>query len=171
MRTRAAICWEPGARKGWSVEDIELGDPRPDEVRVALAASGLCHSDDHIDAGVYIDLDPLVGGHEGAGIIEEVGSAVRGLTPGDHVVLAFIPSCGRCYSCVSGRSHLCDLGAHMFDGYALSDSTYRVHARGRGWERCACSAPSLPMSWSIRTMSSRFAMMSRSTARRSWDAG
>ncbi|WP_328391879.1 NDMA-dependent alcohol dehydrogenase [Nocardia sp. NBC_00416] len=132
MRTRAAICWEPGARKGWSVEDIELGDPRPDEVRVALAASGLCHSDDHIDAGVYIDLDPLVGGHEGAGIIEEVGSAVRGLTPGDHVVLAFIPSCGRCYSCVSGRSHLCDLGAHMFDGYALSDSTYRVHARGRG---------------------------------------
>ncbi|MFI6310459.1 NDMA-dependent alcohol dehydrogenase [Nocardia fusca] len=132
MKTRAAICWEPGARKGWSVEDIELGDPRPDEVRIKLAAAGLCHSDDHVDTGVYIDLEPMVGGHEGAGIVEEIGSAVRGLEAGDHVVLAFVPSCGRCYSCVSGRSHLCDLGAHMFDGVALSDGTYRVHSRGRG---------------------------------------
>lgn len=132
MKTRGAICWEPGKGKGWSVEDIELGDPRPDEVRVRLAASGLCHSDDHIDSGVYVGLEPMVGGHEGAGVIDAVGSAVRHLSPGDHVVLAFIPSCGRCFSCVSGRSHLCDLGAHLFGGVALADGTHRVHARGRG---------------------------------------
>ncbi|GAA1386323.1 NDMA-dependent alcohol dehydrogenase [Pseudonocardia kongjuensis] len=130
--TRGAICWEPGAGKGWAVEDIELGDPRPDEVVVKLAASGLCHSDDHIDSGVYVGLDPMLGGHEGAGVVEEVGSAVTGLAPGDHVVLAFIPSCGRCFSCVSGRTHLCDLGAHLFGGVALSDRTHRVTARGRG---------------------------------------
>lgn len=132
MKTRGAICWEPGANKGWSVEEIELGDPRPDEVRVKLAASGLCHSDDHIDSGIFPGLEPMVGGHEGAGIVEEVGSAVKGIVPGDHVVLAFIPSCGRCYSCVSGHSHLCDLGAHLFGGVALSDGTHRVQARGKG---------------------------------------
>ncbi|MGB3482440.1 MAG: NDMA-dependent alcohol dehydrogenase [Mycobacterium sp.] len=132
MTTRGAICWEPGAGKGWSVEEIEIGDPRPDEVRVRLAASGLCHSDDHIDAGVYVGLDPMVGGHEGAGIVEEVGSEVKDIKPGDHVVLAFIPSCGRCFSCASGRSALCDLGAHLFGGVALSDGTHRVHARGKG---------------------------------------
>jgi len=132
MKTQGAICWAPGASKGWSVEDIELGDPQPDEVRVKLAASGLCHSDDHIDSGIYVGLAPMLGGHEGAGIVDEVGSAVKGLQPGDHVVLAFIPSCGRCFSCVSGHSNLCDLGAHLFGGVALSDGQHRVHARGKG---------------------------------------
>lgn len=132
MKTRGAICWNPGAGKGWSVEEIELDPPQPDEVRVKLAASGLCHSDDHIDSGVYVGLDPMLGGHEGAGVVEEVGSGVEDLAPGDHVVLAFIPSCGRCFSCVSGRSHLCDLGAHLFGGVALSDGRHRVRARGRG---------------------------------------
>ena len=132
MKSRGAICWNPGAGKGWSVEEIELDPPQPDEVRVKLAASGLCHSDDHIDSGVYVGLDPMLGGHEGAGVVEEVGSDVKDLTPGDHVVLAFIPSCGRCFSCVSGRSHLCDLGAHLFGGVALSDGRHRVRARGRG---------------------------------------
>lgn len=132
MKTRGAICWNPGAGKGWSVEDIEIDPPQRGEVLVKLAASGLCHSDDHIDSGVYIGLDPMLGGHEGAGIVEEVGSEVTGLEPGDHVVLAFIPSCGRCFSCVSGRTHLCDLGAHLFGGVALSDGKHRVSARGQG---------------------------------------
>jgi S-(hydroxymethyl)glutathione dehydrogenase/alcohol dehydrogenase len=132
MKTRGAICWNPGASEGWSVEEIELDPPQADEVRVKLAASGLCHSDDHIDSGVYVGLDPMLGGHEGAGVVEEVGSHVKDVRPGDHVVLAFIPSCGRCFSCVSGRSHLCDLGAHLFGGVALSDGRHRVRARGRG---------------------------------------
>lgn len=132
MKTRGAICWHPGAGKGWSVEEIELDPPQPDEVLVKLAASGLCHSDDHIDSGVYVGLDPMLGGHEGAGVVEEVGSEVKDLAPGDHVVLAFIPSCGRCFSCVSGRTHLCDLGAHLFGGVALSDGKHRVKARGQG---------------------------------------
>ncbi|WP_199434497.1 NDMA-dependent alcohol dehydrogenase [Qaidamihabitans albus] len=132
MKTRGAICWNPGAGKGWSVEDIEIDPPRSGEVLVKLAASGLCHSDDHIDSGVYVGLDAMLGGHEGAGVVEEVGPEVTGLAPGDHVVLAFIPSCGRCFSCVSGRTHLCDLGAHLFGGVALSDGQHRVKARGQG---------------------------------------
>ncbi|GAA0319673.1 NDMA-dependent alcohol dehydrogenase [Kineococcus aurantiacus] len=133
MKTTGAICWEPGKGKGWSVEEIEIDEPRHDEVLVKLAASGLCHSDDHIDAGHYPDdLKPVVGGHEGAGIVLKVGSSVSTLVPGDHVVLTFVPSCGRCESCVSGRSRLCDLGAITFDGVEISDGTQRIHARGQG---------------------------------------
>src|SRR5690606_13831162 len=115
VETRAAILWEVGA--DWSVEDIELDDPKPGEVKVKLAASGLCHSDEHLVTGDMI-LDPeiaammglqqlpVIGGHEGAGEVVEVGPGVTSLKPGDHVVLGFIPSCGRCPSCARGMQHL-----------------------------------------------------------------
>jgi S-(hydroxymethyl)glutathione dehydrogenase/alcohol dehydrogenase len=73
---------------------------------------------------------PAVGGHEGAGVIEEVGPGTPYLEPGQHCVLGFIPSCGRCPSCVTGRTNLCDLGAHLMSGPQL-DGTYRFHARGQ----------------------------------------
>lgn len=133
MKTQGAICWNPGKREGWSVEEIEIDDPQPVEVLVRLAASGLCHSDDHIDAPVYHDdLGPTLGGHEGAGIVEQVGSAVTTLKPGDHVVLAFIPACGRCEPCVDGHSNLCELGQHNLTGVEISDLKPHVHARGQG---------------------------------------
>lgn len=133
MRTRGAICWKPGTRSGWSVEEIEIDPPRPDEVLVKLAASGLCHSDDHIDStnGYQGLATPMLGGHEGAGVVSEVGSSVGSLRPGDHVVLTFIPACGRCVACVAGHSNLCELGADAMRGAELSDNTYRVHARGQ----------------------------------------
>jgi oxidoreductase, Rxyl_3153 family len=128
MKTKAAVLWEYG--RPWSVEEIELDDPGPHEVRVKLAASGLCHSDDHVRTGDLPVRLPMVGGHEGAGVIEEVGSAVTSVKPGDHVVLAFVPACGRCRWCATGHSNLCDLGAYLMHGEEI-DGGFRIHARGQ----------------------------------------
>ncbi len=77
---------------------------------VKLAASGMCHSDEHLVTGDLPFALPIIGGHEGAGVVEEVGEGVSWLKPGDHVVFGFIPSCGRCPSCSTGHQNLCDLG-------------------------------------------------------------
>ncbi|GAB5006523.1 NDMA-dependent alcohol dehydrogenase [Mycobacterium avium subsp. hominissuis] len=133
MKTTAAVLWEVGQK--WSVEDVELDDPLPGEVRVRLAASGLCHSDDH---GVKGDMPiglPIVGGHEGAGVVEEVGAGVTRLKPGDHVVMAFMPACGHCRWCASGNSVLCDYGAVIMAGMPIVDGKPRTHARGQGLAR------------------------------------
>ena len=132
MQTRAGIAWEIG--KPWSVEDVELDRPHAGEVLVKLAASGLCHSDDHAITGDMPTGLPLVGGHEGAGVVEEVGEGVTSVKPGDHVVLAFIPSCGHCRWCMSGMANLCDLGAQIMGGLPL-DGTHRTHVRGQGLTR------------------------------------
>ena len=73
---------------------------------------------------------PIVGGHEGAGEVLEVGPGVTGLQPGDHVCLGFIPSCGRCPSCSRGRQNLCDLGAFLLAGRQVTDFTARHHTKG-----------------------------------------
>ena len=137
MKSRAAILWETNTK--WSVEDIELDPPRSGEVLVQLSASGLCHSDDHLMTGDMV-LDPalaeafglqqlpVIGGHEGAGEVVEVGPGVTDLVPGDHVVLSFIPACGRCPSCAVGQQHLCDLGAFLLAGKQVTDFTSRHHA-------------------------------------------
>ena len=100
MRTTAALLW--GVNEKWSVEEVELDAPREAEVLVRLTASGLCHSDLHLVTGDMPMPLPVVGGHEGAGVVEEVGPGVKGIAPGDHVVLSFIPSCGSCRYCASG---------------------------------------------------------------------
>lgn len=92
------------------VESVELKPPRPDEVVVKLAASGVCHTDLAVLKGDLPVPPPAVLGHEGAGIVEEVGTAVTGIKPGDHVVLSWVQSCGACHYCISGRTHLCDWG-------------------------------------------------------------
>lgn len=127
-KTRAAICW--GVGEEWSVEEIELDPPRAGEVLVRVAATGLCHSDEHILTGDSPMPTPMIGGHEGSGVIEAVGPGVHRLAPGDHVVLGFIPSCGRCPSCSTGHQNLCDLGALIGYGRQV-DGTSRHHARGR----------------------------------------
>ena len=121
-----AILWEVG--KAWSVETIELDAPRHGEVLVRLAASGLCHSDEHLVTGDLPFPLPIIGGHEGAGVVEQIGPGVEGLAEGDHVVFGFIPSCGRCPSCSSGHQNLCDLGDRLAPGRQISDGTSRHHA-------------------------------------------
>ncbi|MEV6218205.1 NDMA-dependent alcohol dehydrogenase [Nocardia sp. NPDC051833] len=129
MKTKGAILW--GVNEPWSVEEIEIDDPRDGEVQVELAASGLCHSDHHLVTGdTPVDPFPVLGGHEGAGVISKVGPGVKGLREGDHVVLSFIPACGQCGPCSSGHQNLCDLGIDLLTGKSISDGTTRVRARG-----------------------------------------
>ena len=128
MQTEAAILWGPGEK--WSVETIELDPPKAGEVLVELTASGMCHSDDHIVTGDLPGITPIIGGHEGAGVVLEVGEGVSRLAPGDHVVFSFVPACGHCPSCASGHSNLCDNGAALLVG-AQMDGTTRHHARGQ----------------------------------------
>ena len=97
METTAAIIY--GEHERWQIETIILDPPRTGEVLVRLAASGMCHSDDHFRTGDLSGIYPVVGGHEGAGVVEDVGDGVTDLRPGDHVVLAAIPACGHCPSC------------------------------------------------------------------------
>ncbi|MDT4937247.1 MAG: hypothetical protein QOG80_918 [Pseudonocardiales bacterium] len=130
MKSKAAILWE--VNTPWSVEETELDDPHDGEVRIKLAASGLCHSDDHIVKGDLPTGLPIIGGHEGAGVVEAVGPGVRRLKEGDHVVMAFMPACGHCRWCASGLSMLCDYGAIIMEGLPISDQVARVHARGEG---------------------------------------
>ena len=128
MKTKAAVLWE--INTPWIVEEIELDPPGPGEVLVKIAASGLCHSDEHLVTGDLPFGLPIIGGHEGAGVVQEVGPGVSWIAPGDHVVFGFIPSCGRCPSCSTGHQNLCDLGALMGLGLQITDGTSRHHARG-----------------------------------------
>lgn len=130
MKARGAVIHGLGEK--WSVEDVEVGEPREDEVLVKVVASGLCHSDDHYVTGdLAVDL-PLVGGHEGAGVVIAAGSRVRRVKAGDHVSTLFIPACGECRYCSRGQQYLCNNGAGMETGRAM-DGTYRFHlADGRG---------------------------------------
>ena len=98
---------------------------------VRLAASGLCHSDEHFRIGdLPMEALPAIGGHEGAGVVEAVGPGVRSVAEGDHVVLSFIPVCGRCHWCAIGRENLCDLGAGIQVGLAARRHG-RHHVRGQ----------------------------------------
>jgi NDMA-dependent alcohol dehydrogenase len=129
MQTEAAVLWEIGGK--WVVETIDLDPPKAGEVLVRLAASGLCHSDEHLVTGDLPFPPPIIGGHEGAGTVEEVGPGVTSVRPGDHVVFGFIPACGRCPSCSTGHQNLCDLGAALGTGRQISDGTARHHGRGQ----------------------------------------
>ncbi|NKQ51427.1 NDMA-dependent alcohol dehydrogenase [Amycolatopsis sp. K13G38] len=124
MRTRAAIIRDTG--KPWEVTELELDEPRAGEVRIRFAVSGMCHSDEHLRTGDSVGRLPIVGGHEGAGVVEAVGENVTRVRPGDRVVCSFIPACGTCRYCSTGRQNLCDQGAEMVTG-KLSDGTFRFH--------------------------------------------
>lgn len=130
MKTQAGVLW--GVNESWQIEEIELGDPVAGEVQVQLAASGLCHSDEHIRTGdTPIESFPFVGGHEGAGVVTKVGKGVTSVEEGDHVVLGFIPACGKCPSCATGRSSVCDLGANILTGHSIADGSRRISVRGQ----------------------------------------
>ncbi len=130
MKTEAAVLWERNGE--WKVQEVDLGEPIEAEVLVRLTASGICHTDDHIVTGDLEQPLPAIGGHEGAGIVEAVGPGVKDLQPGDHVVLVYIPSCGKCESCSKGLANLCDRGGNRRNGRALADGTCRFTSDGTG---------------------------------------
>ena len=127
MKTKAAIL--RGVHQPFEITELELDPPKAGEVLIKYVAAGLCHSDEHLRHGDIVPRFPIVGGHEGAGIIEEVGEGVTRLKPGDHVICSFLPVCGHCRWCASGKTNICDMGATILDGM-MSDGTYRFHLDG-----------------------------------------
>jgi NDMA-dependent alcohol dehydrogenase len=120
VQTRGAIIREAPGK--FEVVDLVSDDPRPGEIQVKLAASGMCHSDDHLATGdIPVAHYPMAGGHEGAGVVTAVGTNTKGFKEGDHVVFSFLPACGRCRWCASGMSYLCDLGAGLLVGARFDD--------------------------------------------------
>src|SRR5215831_7085690 len=166
MRTRAAVL--RGIRKDWEITELDLDPPKAGEVLVRFTAAGLCHSDDHLRTGDVPVRFPIVGGHEGAGVVEETGAGVSRLKPGDHIVCSFLPVCGHCRFCARGMSNLCDLGALLHDN-CLPDRTFRSTATATTSARCACSARSLSGLCCPNTRASRSMTTSRSRPSR-WSA-
>ncbi len=141
MKTHAAVLY--GRGQDWQIEEIDLDPPRELEVLVRWEAAGLCHSDQHLrgsDVGekehqeapqqAVGGLFPIVGGHEGGGVVLEVGPGVRSLEVGDHVAASFFPICGHCKMCITGHSNLCDMGASTFLPGQITDGTMRYHLKG-----------------------------------------
>ncbi|WP_336659864.1 NDMA-dependent alcohol dehydrogenase [Leucobacter sp. USHLN153] len=129
MRAKGAVIHEVGGQ--WKTEDIELDDPQDSEVLIQVMASGLCHSDDHFVTGDIPVTLPMVGGHEGAGIVVKVGKKVTRVKVGDHVSTLFIPACGKCRYCARGQSYICNNGAGMEHGMGM-DGTPRFHIADSG---------------------------------------
>ena len=125
---RAAVLRE--IEEAFSVEDVDLAPPGPGEVEVWLAASGVCHSDWNVVTGATANPLPAVLGHEGAGVVESVGDGVDSVSEGDHVILSWLPACGRCYYCSRGRQVLCDVAMKdMFRG-TLPGGALRLSQNG-----------------------------------------
>src|SRR4029453_281224 len=114
MLITAAILWERG--KPMSIEPAELDPPGPGEILVEIKAAGVCHSDLHPARDEWPMRTPIVLGHEGSGIVREVGANVTRVKPGDHIVLCWAPACGVCPACAQGRAVICD---------RLDKTTYR----------------------------------------------
>ena len=106
MKTRAAVAWAAG--KPLSITEVEIGGPRAGEVLVEVKATGLCHTDLYTLSGADPEgLFPSILGHEGAGIVREIGAGVTSVKPGDHVIPLYTPECRQCKTCLSQRSNLC----------------------------------------------------------------
>ncbi|WP_342661455.1 NDMA-dependent alcohol dehydrogenase (plasmid) [Rhodococcus ruber] len=122
MKSRGAVLRQAPGK--FEIVDLVVDEPRQNEIRVRMVASGLCHSDDHIATGdLPVAVYPVCGGHEGAGIVESVGPNTSGFEPGDKVIFSFLPACGKCRWCSTGHQNLCDLGANVLVGSRWEDPT------------------------------------------------
>jgi len=140
MKSRAAVLW--GIGEAWKVEDIDIDDPAPGEVLVKWQAAGLCHSEEHFVTGDFVLPEeqrlqygmpspfPMIGGHEGAGVVVDVGAGVSSVSAGDLVSCSFIPACGRCRYCVTGRQNLCNQGAQLMLPGQMVDGVVRHFCGG-----------------------------------------
>jgi len=125
---RAAVLRE--VDQPFVVEDVELAAPGAGEVEVRISAAGVCHSDWNVVSGATTNPLPAVLGHEGAGVVVAVGDGVETVAEGDHVVLSWLPACGRCYYCAQGRHVLCDVAMEdMFRG-TLPGGALRLSQNG-----------------------------------------
>ena len=136
MRTKAAVLDEIGRSRPYAeskplvIAELELDPPGDGEVLVQIKAAGLCHSDLSVINGDRPRPTPMALGHEAAGIVEELGRGVTDLKPGDHVVMAFVPSCGHCVPCMSGRPALCEPGAAANGAGTLLSGARRLNRKG-----------------------------------------
>lgn len=121
---RAAVLYE--MKQPLQIEDLDILDIHPEEVLIKTAASGVCHSDLHIIKGDNPYALPVVLGHEAAGVVEKVGSAVSDINPGDHAVISFMPQCGQCKFCTIGKPNLCIVAARSGFAGTMRDGTTRL---------------------------------------------
>ena len=130
MKLRAAVCWEP--KKPLEIAEVELDGPKQGECLVRLAATGVCHTDAYTLSGADPEgLFPAVLGHEGAGVVEEVGAGVRSLEAGDHVIPLYTAECRECKFCLSGKTNLCQkIRATQGQGL-MPDGTSRLSKDGQ----------------------------------------
>jgi NDMA-dependent alcohol dehydrogenase len=111
-------------------EDIEVESPHAGEIKVRMSASGVCHSDLSMQNGTMMAATPIVLGHEGAGVVEEVGEGVTSVKPGDHVVISWVPQCGDCFFCNRDQGYLCENANAALASGGLLDGTTRMTSQG-----------------------------------------
>ncbi|MEZ5170464.1 MAG: Zn-dependent alcohol dehydrogenase [Acidimicrobiia bacterium] len=125
---KAAVCDEIGSPI--TVQDVDLDDPRAGELRIRTAAAGVCHSDLSVQNGTLLQPIPAVLGHEGAGVVEQIGEGVTGFDVGDHVVVSWVPQCGQCFYCAHGQPELCEVGLTALVTGGQLDGTPRFSRDG-----------------------------------------
>ena len=129
MKTKAAVLYEHNTP--FVIEELDLQDPSKGEVLVELKNTGICRTDEAAVTGSMVHPLPAVLGHEGGGIVRQVGPGVTSVKEGDHVVTVWMPSCGKCEPCRSGRGHLCVRGAGLLSGAMLDGKTRFKNKKGR----------------------------------------
>jgi S-(hydroxymethyl)glutathione dehydrogenase/alcohol dehydrogenase len=130
MKTRAAVAWE--ANKPLSIEEVDLAGPKTGEVLVRIVATGVCHTDAFTLSGADPEgLFPAILGHEGGGIVEEVGAGVTSVKVGDHVIPLYTPECGTCEFCLSGKTNLCQRIRLTQGKGVMPDGTSRFSFKGK----------------------------------------
>src|SRR5436190_7432670 len=134
---KAAVC--TALNEPLEIQELDLEAPRAGEIRVRMGASGVCHSDLSIQNGTLMGAFPMVLGHEGAGIVQELGEGVTNVAVGDHVVVSWVPQCGSCFYCKKGQGFLCEAGAMAMATGGLLDGSTRFSRAGEPVKQMACS--------------------------------
>src|SRR5258706_8206641 len=130
MKTRAAVAFE--AKKPLEISELDLEGPKAGEVLVEIRATGICHTDAYtLDGFDSEGIFPSILGHEGAGIVREVGAGVASVKPGDHVIPLYTPECRQCKSCLSGKTNLCTAIRATQGKGVMPDGTSRFSYRGK----------------------------------------
>ncbi|MBI4562227.1 MAG: Zn-dependent alcohol dehydrogenase [Candidatus Rokubacteria bacterium] len=129
MKAKAAVLFEVGQKL--EIREVDVQKPKPGEVLIRMAAGGVCHSDLHVMTGHLVASLPAILGHEGSGVVAEVGAGVTSVKPGDHVIPLWRLSCGECEYCTGGRPALCPAGTEIRMTGRLRDGTSRFTLDGK----------------------------------------